>query len=248
MSRFAWFHRFGSPKWFLSKSGWWVYFAVVLAATLLATGVGWGLFFAPPDYQQGDAFRIIYIHVPAAMLAQSVYIFMAVAYLVGWVWKMNLAYIAAKSAIAFGMCMTALALITGSLWGKPIWGTYWIWDARLTSMLILFLLYLGIFALQSAFHSERQTNHISAMVAVIGLINIPIIKYSVEWWYTLHQPATFRLTEKPTMPASMWLPLLLTVLGYYSLFAYIVLVRMRTLLLHKQVRDAVAQQTISKPV
>jgi len=194
----------------------------------------WGLAFAPADYQQGNSFRIMYVHVPAAILSQSIFVSMAVAGAIGIIWKMKVAFMVARSCIAIGATFTAIALLTGAIWGKPTWGTYWVWDARLTSTLVLLFLYAGVMALNQAI-SERQTaGKATAILALVGTINIPIIKYSVEWWNTLHQSSSFSLTEKPTMPAEMYVPLLLTVLGSYCLFALLVLMRTRTQILQTQ--------------
>lgn len=149
----------------------------------------------PQDYQQGNSFRIIYIHVPAAMLAQSCYVLLAVAGVVGLVWKMKLADVALQCAAPIGAWMTAVALVTGAIWGKPTWGSWWVWDARLTSMLILLFLYFGIIALGQAISNRDSAAKACAVLAIVGVVNIPIIKYSVEWWNTLHQGATFTPAE-----------------------------------------------------
>lgn len=204
------------------------------SAILLAVGLAWGLVFAPPDYQQGDSFRIIYIHVPAALLAQSIYVMLAVAGITGLVWKLKLADVALRQAAPVGAWMTVIALITGAVWGKPTWGAYWVWDARLTSMLILLFLYLGVIALGQAITNRDSAARGVAVLAVVGVVNIPIIKYSVEWWNTLHQPASFSLAHKPAMPAQMWLPLLLAVLGFYCFFGAVLFARMRLEVLRRE--------------
>lgn len=199
-------------------------------------GIIWGLAFAPKDYLQGNSYRIIFIHVPSAFLAQSVYIMMASAAIVTLVWRMKLADVFVKSVAPVGAVLTFLALFTGAVWGKPTWGTWWIWDARLTSMLILLFLYFGVIALGAAISDEKSSARAVAVLVLVGVVNIPIIKYSVEWWNTLHQPATFKLTEKPTMPVEMWLPLLLVVIGLYLLFGWLALVRMQTEILYRERR------------
>ena len=209
----TWFHKLGSPKWFYEISSRWLPWLAWAALLLIVAGTVWGLAFAPQDYQQGNSFRIIYIHVPAAFLAQSIYVMLAVAGVVGLVWKMKLADVALQQAAPIGAWMTFIALVTGAVWGKPTWGAWWVWDARLTSMLILLFLYFGV-------------------------INIPIIKYSVEWWNTLHQPATFSVTEKPAMPVEMWLPLLVMVIGFYCFFATVLLMRMRLEVLRRESRSS----------
>lgn len=234
----TWFHKWGSPKWFYEMSGRWLPWLSIVAVLLTVAGLVWGLAFAPPDYQQGNSFRIIYIHVPAAFLAQSIYVTLAVAGLVGLVWKMKLADVALQQAAPIGAWMTAIALLTGAIWGKPTWGTYWVWDARLTSMLILLFLYFGVIALGNAISNRDSAAKACAVLAIVGVINIPIIKYSVEWWNSLHQTATFKVTEKPAMPVEMWLPLLLAVLGFYCFFGAVLLYRMRLEVLKREARSS----------
>ncbi len=242
----TWFHKLGSPKWFYGISGRLLPWLSVAAAVLLAIGVIWGLAFAPEDYQQGNSFRIIYIHVPAAMLAQSCYVMIAVAGLVGLVWKMKIADIALQCGARVGAWMTALALLTGSIWGKPTWGTFWVWDARLTSMLILLFLYVGLIALGHAISNRDSAAKACAVLALVGVVNIPIIKYSVQWWSTLHQGVTFSLTKKPDMPAEMWLPLLFTALGFYCFFGAVLLMRMRLEVLKREARSSWAKAEVAQ--
>ena len=234
----TWFHKLGSPTWFYGISGKLLPWLSLFAAVLIGIGLVWGLAFAPPDYQQGNSFRIIYIHVPAAFLAQSIYVMLAIAGLVGLVWKMKLADVALQQAAPVGAWMTAIALITGAIWGKPTWGTYWVWDARLTSMLILLFLYFGVIALGNAISNRDSAAKACAVLAIVGVVNIPIIKYSVEWWNSLHQSATFKITEKPAMPVEMWLPLLLAVLGFYCFFGAVLLYRMRLEVLKREARSS----------
>ena len=234
----TWFHKWGSPKWFYEVSASWLTGFALAAAVLLVVGLIWGLAFAPPDYQQGNSFRIIYIHVPAAILAQSCYLMLAVAGAVGLIWKMKLADVALQQAAPIGAWMTAIALLTGAIWGKPTWGTYWVWDARLTSMLILLFLYFGVIALGNAISNRDSAAKACAVLAIVGVVNIPIIKYSVEWWNSLHQTATFKITEKPAMPMEMWLPLLLAVLGFYCFFGAVLLYRMRLEVLKREARSS----------
>ncbi|WP_457437587.1 heme ABC transporter permease [Pseudomonas sp. TE3786] len=248
MMNWTWFHKWGSPKWFYQISGRWLPWLSVAAVLLIATGLVWGLAFAPPDYQQGNSFRIIYIHVPAAMLAQSCYVLLAVAGLVGLVWKMKIADVALQSAAPIGAWMTAIALLTGAIWGKPTWGSWWVWDARLTSMLILLFLYFGVIALGNAISNRDSAAKACAVLALVGVVNIPIIKYSVEWWNTLHQGATFKITERPAMPAEMWLPLLLMVLGFYCFFAAVLLMRMRLEVLKREARASWVKEEVAKQI
>ena len=244
----TWFHKLGSPKWFYEMSGRWLPWLSIAAVLLIAAGLIWGLAFAPPDYQQGNSFRIIYIHVPAAFLAQSIYVTLAIAGLVGLVWKMKLADVALQQAAPIGAWMTAIALLTGAIWGKPTWGTYWVWDARLTSMLILLFLYFGVIALGNAISNRDSAAKACAVLAIVGVVNIPIIKYSVEWWNSLHQTATFKITEKPAMPMEMWLPLLLAVLGFYCFFGAVLLYRMRTEVLKREARSSWVRAEVARLV
>ena len=234
----TWFHKLGSPKWFYQTSGRWLPWLTLAAALLLGVGLVWGLVFAPADYQQGNSFRIIYIHVPAAMLAESCYLMLAVAGVVGLVWKMKLADVALQCAAPIGAWMTVIALVTGAIWGKPTWGAWWVWDARLTSMLILLFLYFGVIAIGQAISNRDSSAKACAVLAIVGVINIPIIKYSVDWWNSLHQGATFKLTAKPSMPAEMWLPLLIMLLGFYCFFGAVLLMRMRLEVLKREARSS----------
>jgi len=231
-----WFYQLASPRWCYRICGKLLPWFMAVALLLLIGGTAWALLFAPADYQQGNSFRIIYLHVPSAILAQSCYMLMAVAGAVGLIWKMKVADMVAKSCAPIGASLAVLALLTGAIWGKPTWGSWWVWDARLTSMLILFFLYLGVMALNSAIESESTAAQATAVLALVGLVNIPIIKYSVEWWNTLHQSATFKLTEKPAMPAEMWLPLLVMVIGFYAFFAVTLMLRLRNEILRRERR------------
>ena len=227
-------HKLGSPRWFFSLTTPWVTFFGWSAAILRLWGTIWGLAYAPADYQQGNSFRIMYVHVPAAMLAQSLYIGMGVAGFIGLVWRMKLTDVAISACLPLGMVITALALFSGSVWGRPTWGSWWEWDGRTVSTLVLFFLYVGIYALREAIAEAELRARASALIAMVGTINIPIIKYSVEWWNTLHQSASFGLTQKPAMPSEMWLPLLVMVLGFYCFAGFVVLLRMRSEILQRE--------------
>ncbi|MDO6823610.1 heme ABC transporter permease CcmC [Marinobacter sp. 1_MG-2023] len=240
------FHKLGSPKWFFGISTRFMPWLLAGGVILLMAGVVWGLAFAPKDYLQGNSYRIIFIHVPTAFMAQSVYIMMASAALVTLVWRMKLADVFVKAVAPVGLVLTFLALFTGAVWGKPTWGTWWIWDARLTSMLILMFLYGGVIALDRAINDEKSAARAVAVLVLVGVVNIPIIKYSVEWWNTLHQPATFKLTEKPSMPAEMWVPLLLSVLGLYLIFGWLACVRMQTEILSREQRTRWVREFVMK--
>jgi len=202
---------------------------------LITIGTVWGLVFAPQDYQQGDSFRIIYIHVPGALLSMSAYVAMAVAALVGLVWQWRTAYMAMIAIAPVGAVMTFIALFTGAAWGKPMWGTWWIWDARLTSQLILLFLYLGVIALYSAFDDKQQAGKAAGVMALVGVINIPIIHYSVEWWNTLHQGATITKFAKPSIATEMLWPLLINLLGFALFVAAVSVKRMRSEIVRREI-------------
>lgn len=241
-----WFYQLASPRWSYDIMGKLLpSFAVVAVLALISGGI-WALLFAPEDYQQGNSFRIIYIHVPSALLAQSCYMMMAVAGAIGLIWKMKVADMVAKSCAPIGASLAILALATGAIWGKPTWGSWWVWDARLTSMLILLFLYFGVMALNSAIESETTAAQATAVLSLVGLVNIPIIKYSVDWWNTLHQPATFTLTERPAMPAEMWVPLLVMVIGFYCFFAVSLMMRTRNEILHRERRSGWVRELVEK--
>jgi heme exporter protein C len=218
------------------------------AATLmlLVTGLVWGMAFAPEDARQGNSFRIIYLHVPAAFLALAGYFLMAAAGAVGLIWKMKLSYMVMKCAAPIGAALTFIALFTGALWGKPTWGSYWVWDARVTSMLILFFLYVGVMALKNAFHSQEAGNKASAVLALVGTVNIPIIYKSVDWWFTLHQPSTIKLTSAPTMHPDMFQPLLVMILGFYCFYALALLLSVRVEILKRERKTAWVRDIVSE--
>ena len=225
-----------NPARFMRLSG--VVLPWVGAATVfvLALGLGWSLLLAPPDYQQGESVRIMFIHVPSAWMALSVYLFVAVASAVALVWRHPLAEIAAQAAAPVGAAFTLVCLATGSLWGRPMWGTWWVWDARLTSVLVLFFLYLGYIALVNAFDDASRGGRAGSLLALVGVVNLPIIKFSVDWWNTLHQPASVFRLGGPTIDVSMLVPLLLMALGFALLFALLLLLRMRTALNERKLR------------
>jgi heme exporter protein C len=231
-----WFHRLGSPRWFYEKTQVWLPWLMVLTFILLVVGSIWGLLYAPVDAKQGNSYRIIYIHVPAAFMAQAAYIIMAICGAVGLIWKMKLPYMMMKSAAPIGAALTFVALVTGSIWGKPTWGTWWEWDARITFMLILLFLYFGIIALQQAFQSRDTADKACAILALAGCVNIPIIQKSVDWWYTLHQPATIKFVGKSSIDPSMLYPLLIMVIGFYCFFIVTLLMNTRVEILRRESR------------
>ena len=211
---FLWFHKFGSPPHFYRIAGKWIPWLVAIFAILVVSGLYGGLVLAPADYQQGDSYRIIFIHVPAAWMSLFIYVVMAFCGVVIMVWRMKLAEVVLISSAPIGASFTFLALATGSLWGKPMWGTWWVWDARLTSELILLFLYLGVIGLHCAIDDKRIASRAVAILAIVGVVNIPIIHYSVEWWQTLHQGPTVTKFDKPSIHWSMLLPLLLMALAF----------------------------------
>lgn len=199
-------------------------------------GLAWGLLLAPADWQQGDTSRIMYVHVPAAWLASAGYFSLAACSLMSIVWRHPLADIAAAEIAPVGAGFTALCLATGSLWGKPMWGAWWVWDARLTSVLVLFFLYLGHIALVRAFDDPTRGYRAGAILALVGVINLPIIKFSVDWWNTLHQPASIGLTGSSSISPSMLWPLLVCAIGYTLLFAALSLARMSAAVIERRTR------------
>ena len=228
-------HRFANPGRFLRLAAKVQPWLTVSAILVLAIGLPWGLFFSPPDWQQQDAVRIMYIHVPAAWLASLGYAGIALASLAGYVWRHPLADLAAVEIGPVGAVFTAICLISGSLWGKPMWGTWWEWDARLTSVLVLFFLYIGHIALTRAFDDPERGYAAGRILALIGAVNLPIIKYSVDWWNTLHQPASITLMGS-SMASPILDPLLVCALGFNLAFAAIVLARVRAAVMEQRIR------------
>lgn len=228
------FHKFASPPHFYRLAGkiypWLAWSALLLVLVSLYGG----LVLAPADYQQGDGFRIIYVHVPSAWMSMFVYVFMAVSAGIGLVWRIKLSHAVAASSAQLGASFTFLALVTGSIWGKPMWGTWWVWDARLTSELILLFLYLGYMALRSAIDDVNRADRASAVLALVGVINVPIIHYSVEWWHTLHQGPTVTKFSSPSITFDMLWPMLTMMLGFTLYFFALLLVRVRGEVLQRE--------------
>lgn len=211
----------------------WVKWLAGIAALLITIGAVWGLAFAPPDYLQGNSYRIIFIHVPAASIALSIYLAMAVLGVIFLVWRVKTANLVAQALAPIGFILCILSLITGSIWAKPTWGTYWVWDARLTSMLILAFLYAGVMALFAAFEHTPNRGKAAAILSLVGVVNLPIIKFSVNWWNTLHQGATLTITEAPKMSSEMLMPLLCMIIGFYFMVAALAIYRTNTLILQR---------------
>ena len=206
------------------------------AGLLILAGLYFGLFNSPPDYQQGETVRIMYVHVPSAWMALFIYTTIAIACVTGLIWRHPLAFICARAAAPIGACFTFICLLSGSLWGKTMWGAWWVWDARLTSVLILLFLYIGFIALHQAFDDSARGERSAAILAIIGFINIPIIKFSVDWWNTLHQPASIFKMAGPSIHSTMLYPLFTMGLGFIFYFTVLLLFRMRTLMLERRVR------------
>ena len=225
--------RYANPGEFMRLSSVLLPFTAIAAALLIGLGLFLG-FRVPPDYQQGMTVTIMFIHVPAAITAEAAYGLIAAASLFSLVWRHPLADVAARAAAPLGALFTALGLITGSLWGRPMWGTYWVWDARLTSFLLLLFLYMGYMALWNAIEDETRAARASAILALIGAVNLPIIVYSVEWWNTLHQGES--IISGKIAPVFLW-PLLAMIAGYGFLFLTLWMIRIRTEILNRRARS-----------
>jgi heme exporter protein C len=231
---FLWFNKLGSPPHFYSMAGKWIPWLTWIFLALLVAGLYGGLVLAPPDYQQGDSYRIIFVHVPSAWMSLFIYVTMAVCGAIIIIWRMKLAEVVLISSAPIGASFTFLALVTGSLWGKPMWGTYWVWDARLTSELILLFLYLGVIGLHNAIDDRRTAARAVAILALVGVVNIPIIHYSVEWWHSLHQGATVTKFDKPSIHWTMLLPLLLMALAFQVYYVLVLFHRCRAEILRRE--------------
>ena len=248
-----WLHPYANPEISYHFTGKLLPWCARLAFVFLSIGITWALLFAPADYQQGDTFRIFYLHVPAAMLSMGIYLGMAIAALSSLVWQLKLADASAAAMAPIGATFTFIALVTGSAWGKPMWGTWWIWDARLTSELILLFLYLGVMALNNAFDDKALAGKAAGILALVGVINLPIIKYSVEWWNTLHQGATVSKLGQPSMTADMFWPFLVCFIGFSFLVTTLICLRFRTEVLNRNsmrpwVRDLVTSEDKSNAI
>ena len=230
-------YKLGSPPYFYDLSGRLLPWLSGFCLILFAAGLYGGLVLAPADYQQGDSFRIIYVHVPAAWLSLFVYMVMAFSGAMALIWRIKIAEIILINSAHIGAVFTFLALATGSIWGKPMWGTWWVWDARLTSELLFLFLYLGVIALYSAIDDKRKAARAVAILALVGVINIPIIHYSVEWWSTLHQGPTVTKFDTPSIDIRMLVPLLIMAVAFKLLYAIVVLLRARNDLLWRERRS-----------
>ncbi len=230
-------HRFANPARFARFAAAATPWSAALTALLFAAGLMLALIASPPDYQQGETVRIMYIHVPSAWMAMSAYVVVAAGSASALVWRHPLGDVIARAASPVGAAFTLLALVTGSLWGKPMWGTWWVWDARLTSVLILFFLYLGYIALANAFDDPTRGARAAAILALVGFVNVPIIKFSVDWWNTLHQPASVIRLGGTAIDPSLLYPLLVMALAFFLLFFTLHLAAMRNEILRRRVRS-----------
>jgi heme exporter protein C len=230
------FYQLASPKTFYYKSIQWERVLSACALVFLSLGLIFALYVSPPDYQQGETVRIMYVHVPSALLSMLCFAFMGVLSFILLIWRMKLAGVLLRVTAIVGAGMTALALITGSLWGKPMWGTWWVWDARLTSEFILQMLYLSILAIQSSFRQRESADKAMAILTLVGLVDLPIIHYSVYWWNTLHQGSSFPLGQKPLIDQSMLYPLGLMFAGFFCFSGWMILWRARSEILRRECR------------
>lgn len=239
--------QYANPSRFLDLSGRALPWLVAVAAGLMVFGLYKAFFVAPADYQQGETVRIMFIHVPAAWLALGIYVMMAVAALGTLVWRHPLADVAAKTAAPLGAAFTFICLVTGALWGQPMWGTWWVWDARLTSVLVLFLMYLGLIALWVTIEDQTRAGRAVAILTLVGVINIPIIRFSVDWWNTLHQPASVFRLDGPTIHPSLLWPLAMMALAFAALFLVLHVMAMRAEIWRRRVHTLQSLAAQSPP-
>ena len=230
----TWFYKLASPPYVYRVAALLAPWLLAAAALLIGYGLIDGLLFAPPDYQQGNDFRIIYVHAPAAWMSLFAYTTMAVAGAIGLIWHIKMGHAVAAATAPIGASFTLLALVTGSLWGRPMWGTYWAWDPRLTSELILLFLYVGVLSLRPAFEDQGRGDRAAALLALVGVVNVPIIHYSVLWWNSLHQGATVAKFGRPAMPGSMLAPLLSMLAGFMLFYGAVLCQRLRGEVLNRE--------------
>jgi len=234
----TWFYKLASPPYVYGVAARIVPWCLGAAALFIGFGLIDGLVFAPPDYQQGDAFRIIYVHVPSAWLSMSTYTVIALTSAIGLIWRIKIAHAVAAASAPIGASFTLLTLVTGSLFGKPMWGTYWAWDPRLTSELILLFLYFGVMTLRSAFDDVARGDRAAALLAIVGVINLPIIHFSVVWWNSLHQGATVARLGKPAIVSSMLWPWLAMWVGFNFFFLGVLCMRLQGEILNRERQSA----------
>jgi heme exporter protein C len=233
-----------SPKSFYFTTRPFIPWLIIAFIIFFGYGLINGLFISPADYQQGNSVRIMYVHVPSAFAGMMIYFSMACCALITLVWRVKLAAIALSCSAGIGASFTLLALVTGSIWGKPTWGTWWIWDARLTSMLILFFLYLGFISLQSIITDPKSRDKACALIALVGVINLPIIHYSVIWWNTLHQGPSISRFAKPSIDSSMLYPLLAMIAAFFIFYILILIIRMRNQILLREMKTQWVQEVL----
>lgn len=232
---FTWLHKLGSPPRLYRlavRSTPWFRWATII---LIVAGLVGGLILSPPDYQQGNGFRIIYVHVPSALMSLVVFTIMAVSSAVGLIWRIRMSHAVTRAAAPIGAAFTFITLVTGSLWGKPMWGTYWAWGPRLTSELVLLFLYFGYIAIQNAFSSQRSADRAGSIFAIVAAVDVPIIHYSVYWWTSLHQGASLSFTGSKIAPSMLW-PLLVMIVGFACYFGWILSVRLQAEILRRERR------------
>lgn len=234
-----------SPKYFFYFTSNLLPWLLTSAVVCLSIGFVYGFYFSPPDYQQGEGYRIIYVHVPSAFWSLGIYTMAFLSSVIFLVWRIKLADIFASCCAPIGATYTVIALVTGVIWGKPMWGTWWVWDARLTSELILLFLYLGYMGVRAAANNPLQKAKIAGILAVVGMVDVPIVHFSVEWWQTLHQGATLLKFAAPTMPKEMLIPLFIMIVGFGLFFVSLLFIRMRTEILEREYESDWVRQNLS---
>jgi heme exporter protein C len=240
----TWFYKLASPPYVYRTAAALTPWFMTVAVLAIVCGLIGGLVFAPPDYQQGDAFRIIYVHVPSAYMSLFCYSAMALAGAIGLIWRIKMSYALAAATAPIGASFTLLALVTGSLWGRPMWGTYWAWDPRLTSELILLFLYAGVMSLRPAFEDPARGDRAAALLSIVGFVNVPIIHFSVQWWNSLHQGATIAKIGKSEIAGSMLWPLLTMLLGFTCFYGAVVCMRLRGEVLNRERQSAWVREAV----
>jgi heme exporter protein C len=240
----TWFYRLASPPYVYRTAAALTPWFMTVAVIAIVCGLIGGLGLAPPDYQQGDAFRIIYVHVPSAYMSLFCYTAMALAGAIGLIWRIKMSYALAAATAPVGASFTVLALVTGSLWGRPMWGTYWAWDPRLTSELILLFLYAGVMSLRPAFEDPARGDRAAALLSIVGVVNVPIIHFSVQWWNSLHQGATIAKIGKSEIAGSMLWPLLTMLVGFMCFYGAVVCMRLRGEVLNRERQSAWVREAV----
>jgi heme exporter protein C len=244
-----WIYKLGSPRYFYEMTTGFLPWLSAITFFLLIVGLVWGLGFAPPDYQMGDNYRIIYIHVPTAMGAMGAFVMLGCMAAMYMIWNLKMADMVAKSIVPVGAWLCALCLLTGALWGRPTWGTYWIWDARLTSTLILLFLYVGVMALRNAYDSETAGAKAASVLSLVGVVNVVIIYYSVQWWNTLHQGASeLSASDTGANPPEIWIPAFFMGFGVISLYLLMIILRTRNEILRSEQRTQWVQELLAREV